>query len=120
MAKPLFQNKIYVKKSRKHGFGVFAGKKIKAGELIEECYFVTSRGGDKTLEDYYFDAKGKDAIMFGYGCIYNHSEDPNADYYINTTRSVARIKAYRDIKKDEEICIDYGVEYFKTRNKKPK
>ena len=59
MKSKLFQNKIFVKKSSMHGYGVFAAKKIRKGEKIEECYILISKGGDKVLEDYYFDAKSK-------------------------------------------------------------
>lgn len=116
MSKKLFHGKIYVKKSKIHGFGVFASKKIRKGELLEECYFLVSRrGGDKALEDYYFDAKGKYATFLGYGPIYNHSEDPNADYNMNMKRRVAVFKADRTIQKDEEITISYGDKWFKSR-----
>lgn len=120
MKRELKRNKIFVKKSRLHGYGVFAAKLIRKGEIIEECYIIISRGGDKKLEDYYFDAKGKYALLTGYGIIYNHSEDPNADYFINTKRRLATIKADRNIRKGEEIFVSYGEKWFSSRGKKPK
>lgn len=120
MSKPLFQNKIYVKKSKTHGFGVFAAKLIKKGDIIEQCYIIVSRGGDKGLEDYYFDANRKYAICFGYGCIYNHSDDPNTDYTISTKRKIATFKANRNIKKGEEILVSYGDKWFSSRGLTPK
>lgn len=118
MKSQLFQNKIIVKKSKTHGYGVFALKTLKKGELIEECYIIVSKGGDKKLEDFYFDVKGKYAIFTGYGIIYNHSEDPNADYFINAKQRFVRFKAARKIKKGEEILISYGDEWFSSRGKK--
>jgi len=120
MKKQLFQNKLIVKKSSLHGYGVFAGKSFKKGELLEECYIITSRGGDKTLEDYYFDVNGKYAIFTGFGVIYNHSQDPNADYIINAKRKLVSIKADRNIRKGEELFISYGDKWFDSRNKKMK
>lgn len=120
MKKKLFQNKIVVKKSSTHGYGVFAEKNLKKGELIEECYVIISRGGDKKLEDYYFDARGRYALLTGYGIIYNHSDDPNADYVIHYKRRIAIIKAARPIRKGEEIFVSYGDEWFITRGIKPK
>ncbi len=111
----LFQNKLLVKKSHIHGYGVFANKKLRKGEKIEECYIIISRGGDRVLEDYYFDAKGKYAIFTGYGSIYNHSEDANADYRINTKKQIATIIAARTIQKGEEIFVSYGDEWFSSR-----
>ena len=115
MKKELFQNKISVKRSRTHGYGVFAGKTIQKGEIIEECYVLITRGKDKALEDYYFDGDGKYALLTGYGIIYNHSDDDNAEYHINVKRRLATIKASRKIKKGEEIFVSYGDEWFKDR-----
>lgn len=116
----LFQNKLIVKKSPLHGFGVFAGKTIRKGEVIETCYIIISKGGDKKLEDYYFDVKGKYAIFTGFGIIYNHSEDPNADYFINSKKLIVTFKAARTIHKGEEIFVSYGDKWFSDRGLKVK
>jgi SET domain-containing protein len=117
MKKQLFQNKLLVKRSPLHGYGVFAQKKINKGELIEECYIIISRkGGDLVLEDFYFDVGGKYGVFTGFGSIYNHSEDPNADYLISVSNKLARIKAMRDIRKGEEIFVSYGDDWFKSRD----
>lgn len=120
MKAKLFQNKVYVKRSSTHGYGVFAGKNFRKGELIEECYIIISKGGDKILEDFYFDAKGKYAVFLGYGSIYNHSDEPNADYTINIKKRLATIKADRTIRKGEELFVSYGEEWFTSRGIKPK
>ena len=120
MKRQLFQNKLLVKKSSLHGYGVFAEKTLKKGEIIEECYMIITRGGDKGLEDFYFDAKGKYAIFTGFGIIYNHSDDPNADYHINTKKRLVTIKAARTIRKGEEICLSYGEDWFSSRGLKVK
>jgi|SRR5579862_3915934 len=116
MKNPLIHNKICVKKSPTHGYGVFATKTIRKGEKIEQCYIIVSRrGGDRALEDYYFDAKGKYAIFTGFGIIYNHSDEPNADYSINMTKRIATIKAAKTIAKGKEIFISYGAKWFSSR-----
>lgn len=116
MATPLFQGKIFVKKSSMHGYGVFAAKSYKKGELIEQCYAIITRGGDKTLEDFYFDAKKrKYALLTGFGSIYNHSDEPNADYTINVHKRLATFKAAKRIAKGEEIFVSYGDEWFSSR-----
>lgn len=120
MKRKLFQNKLIVKKSPLHGYGVFAEKTIKKGEKIEECYIIISKGGDKVLEDFYFDAKGKYAIFTGFGLIYNHADEPNADYIINIKNRVVTIKAQETIRKDEEIFVSYGDEWFSSRGLKAK
>lgn len=120
MKKQLFKNKLVVKKSSLHGYGVFADKKFRKGEIIEECYIIISRGGDRKLVDYYFDVSGKYGIFTGFGIIYNHSEDPNADYFINAKRKLVTFKATKTIHKGEEIYISYGDKWFSSRGKKLK
>jgi len=119
MKSNLFQNKIFVKKTV-IGYGVFAGKTIKKGEKIEECYTIISRGGDKKLEDFYFDADGKYALLLGFGSIYNHSDEPNADYKINAKRRLATIKAQKTIHKGDQIFVFYGDDWFGSRGLRAK
>jgi len=119
MKRKLFQNKLFVMKSTRRGYGVFAGKTLKKGEKIEECYIVLSKGGDRKLEDYYFDAKGKWALFFGFGSIYNHSDEPNAVYRINNKNRIATIKANKKIPKGTEIFISYGDKWFSSRGLEP-
>ena len=120
MKSSVFQKKIIVKKSRLHGYGVFATHNIRKGEKIEACYVLISRGGDKVLQDYYFDAKGKYALFTGFGSIYNHADEPNVDYSINITKRIATFKANKTIRKGEEIFVDYGEKWFKDRGLKLK
>lgn len=120
MKVPLYQNKIYVNRSTMHGYGVFAGKTIRKGAIIEKCYTILSKGGDKTLDNYYFDANGKYAILTGFGIIYNHADEPNADYKINLKTRVTTIIAEKTIRKGEEIFVSYGEEWFTSRRIKSK
>lgn len=120
MKRKLFQNKLVVKKSSLHGYGVYAEKTIKKGEKIEECYMIISKGGDKKLEDYYFDAKGKNALFTGFGIIYNHADEPNATYTLNIKNKIATFKAAKTIRKGEEIFVSYGEDWFKSRGLKAK
>ncbi len=113
----LFQNKIAVKKSSLHGYGVFSEKKIKKGEIIEECYMFIANGKDNKLDNYYFEISNRKFAMFaGYGCIYNHSEAPNATYSVNVKKGIVTFKAKKNIGKGEEIFISYGDEWFSSRN----
>lgn len=120
MKASLFRGKIVVKKSPTHGYGVFAEKTFQKGEKIEECYIIISKGGDKKLEDYYFDVNGKYAIFTGYGIIYNHSDNPNCDYIINEKKRLVTMKASEKIPKGKEIFISYGDEWFSDRGWKSK
>jgi uncharacterized protein len=123
--------KIYVKKiSAKHR-GMFAGVNIRKGEVIERCPVIVIPLKDKELldkthvYDYYFNwgSRNQPAIVLGYGSIYNHSYEPNADYNQDTKNREMVFKAIRDIRKDEEIRTNYNGEpkdqselWFRTKD----
>ncbi|HZZ98804.1 MAG TPA: SET domain-containing protein [Candidatus Saccharimonadia bacterium] len=101
------------------GRGVFAGRDIKKGELIETCPMVVIdkkfvRHLDKTeLQNYYFEW-GDDfehgAIALGFGSLYNHSFAPNAVFKQDFDGKVIRVTALEDIGKGMEITFNYNGE----------
>ena len=112
--------KILVKKSPIHHYGVFAEQMIEKGEIIEECYTLFSSAGiELELEDFYFNADDLSALPLGCGCIYNHSKQPNANYLIDSERSLMVFTANQQIKKGEEIFITYGDDWFGSRRMEP-
>lgn len=115
MANKLVINKLIVKKSPIHGYGVFADTDIQPNEIIEECYTLTLNDNDD-LNNYLFSWKDKFAIPLGFGCIYNHAPQPNAKYTMDENTSLFIVKANRLIKKGEEIFISYGKDWFDCRN----
>lgn len=113
--------KVYVSKSKIHGWGVFAKQKINKDEIIEICPFTEiNLEKDKigsVLSDYRFnypsgsnDNWQKQVVVFGYGSIYNHSDNNNAYWY--SEGDVYIFIAKRDIKEDEEILVYYGDENY--------
>lgn len=110
---------LYVRIIEGKGRGVFANRPFKQGEIIEVApVLVFPRQESEVilstlLGNYTFDVQGRDGIALGYGSLYNHSFEPNADYVISQTAIV--VKAERDIKEDEEITIHYGWENHQYR-----
>jgi SET domain-containing protein len=118
--------KVYIAKSPIHGLGVFANEDISKGEVIEITPLVDMEMApddkSKILFDYRFsyivDGKITKLVMpMGYGCIYNHSNAPNANWRLNVGLDMFEFYSIRDIKKHEEICTSYGnEEYWKARS----
>lgn len=111
------QNGIAVRASEGKGRGVFATKDFKEDDLIEcapiivipekEWPFVSST----MLSDYFFETESDQAaIALGNASLYNHSFEANAEYLVADDRIL--ITAFCDIKKGQEICIDYGWEAY--------
>jgi len=120
MEKLIFNNKIEVRRSPIHGWGVFAKEDIKANEILEETYFLvipTAQGEASSIFiDYRFNFPRVNhkyqVIPFGFACIYNHSNDPNAKWETDEENNIFTFSAVKDIKKDEEICTFYGGENY--------
>jgi len=121
--------KIEVKDSRTHGVGVFAKKSIKKNEVLEEDHFIILKGDwhklPRLMQEYIFgwtkdmpDYKSKAALVFGTGAIYNSSSKPNAEWLTETRKKRFIYYATKNIKAGEEILIDYGEEYWESRDKK--
>ena len=106
---------IEVRQARKKGRGVFARKNIRRGTVIERVPVVVmrvqeifSKAPRTTLADYVFSwGHGKVAFACGYGALYNHSFQPNAEYYASGLQTQVFV-ALRDIKPDEEITVNYN------------
>jgi SET domain-containing protein len=114
--------KIRIGDSPIHGQGVFALVDIKAGEVIERCPYLVIDDDDlaeeNRLNDYLFtspDVATDYLVIMGYGMMYNHSSDANAEWEIDDDNRFVRFSANKDICAGEEIFQDYGEEYWKTR-----
>ena len=109
--------------------GMLASSDIKKGEIIESCptilYPISQRAMmQKTvIKSYYFLWDDEyDAVILGYGSLYNHSYAPNADFWRDYENRTFMVEAWRDIEKGEEVTINYngfpevqdpiGVEYL--------
>jgi len=112
----LFNNKIEVKKSTIHGWGVFAKNFIHAGEILEENAFLiipmNKNESSSLFIDYRFNYprlnSENQVLVFGYSSLYNHSEDPNAKWETDEINKLFIFQAIKDIEKDEEILVYYG------------
>jgi SET domain-containing protein len=109
--------KIYVKESPIHGFGVFALEDINEGEILEECplsLLNMVRGEfSSCMLDHRFNYPKSDewthqAISWGYGSLYNHSNNYNANWMNGENTNTFIFYATKNIKKDEEIFLYYG------------
>jgi uncharacterized protein len=115
----LRNDKVYVARSTIPGLdrGVFADRPLRKGDIVERCPLVIGKdAGAPIIEDYKFMYPGKKtAVALGYGSLYNHSDDPNADWEIRPSLRQIVVRANRAIPKDTEIFIDYGPSWWKTR-----
>lgn len=110
--------KIFISKSPIHGYGIFAKETIKQGELIEECpiFDLNIQYGQMSplFLDYRFNWPqgthewNKQVLAWGYGSLYNHSNEPNAQWKSNLEKETFEFFALKEINPNEEILVYYG------------
>ena len=102
------------------GRGVFANRTFAEGETVEVCPTVEISEGGGDLADYLFEStnEGMFLVVLGFGMLYNHSSDPNLDYFQENDAALAFV-AQRQIDKGEELTISYGDEWWSARGETP-
>ena len=107
---------LYIAHDETKGRCIFTSEEISKGSIIEICPVIILDQNDTTvihktrLHDYYFVwdiEKYTSAIALGYGSLYNHDDNNNAEFEIDLNENVIRIIAQRQINTGEEITLDY-------------
>jgi SET domain-containing protein len=108
---------IVVGASPNKGRGVFASRRIQAGDIIEEAPVIVLPGAEiehlerTVLQDYYF-LWGADeeqaAILLGLCSLCNHSYQPNTVFVPRPETRTIRFVALHDIEAGEEITTNYN------------
>jgi SET domain-containing protein len=107
----------------RHGRGVFATRAFAKGEAVETCPTLELHGDNVAgrLGDYVFgSAESEDNVVLplGYGMLYNHSYDANCEYVQDGPDAITYLTT-RDVAAGEELTIDYGEEWWATRDLEP-
>ncbi|MGN7720951.1 SET domain-containing protein [Chitinophaga sp. 22620] len=108
---------LYIQKTKEKGRGVFTNEPIPAGTVIEVSPVLVLSNSDtgivdKTkLHNYIFlwgVRETRSCIALGFCSIYNHAYEPNCEYEMDFDAETMAIKTRRDIKKGEELSINYN------------
>lgn len=102
--------------SKVHQRGVFATQNIKRGDLIELIPIVINIKDDdisitSILNHYIFEKNGIKVLLLGYGSLYNHNINNNAEWSLYN-ENMAILYATKDIYEGDEIFVNYGKEFI--------
>lgn len=105
------------------GFGVFSNENIKKGNIVEVCYSLKLKKSElqHPNNDYlfYYNPTDEHYFPFGYGSIYNHSDNPNLHWDLTwPEKGIIEFFSIKDIKIGEELTHNYGKIYWQSRQKK--
>lgn len=120
---PFQKSDIEIKPSPIHRYGVFAKKDIAPNNLIEECPMIllnkleTGHLNAITTKTFTWDDNTR-ALALGYGSMYNHAKQPNAEYIVDHQNQTIKFTASDYIPAGTEILIDYGSNYWAAYNKR--
>lgn len=107
---------LFIVNEASKGRGVFTSEDISKGSIIEICHVIILNKEDTRmihethLHDYYFVwdiVKKTSALALGYGSLYNHDDNNNAEFELDLVEKVIRIIAQKQISSGEEITLDY-------------
>lgn len=119
LPKVFISDSLELKQSEIHRWGIFAKNSIPKDTLIESAPILIFHESTLThlfelnetrhvLQDYPFIWKdGCVCIAFGWGSMYNHSNENNAHWRPNYEYETIEFRTKKDIKPGEEITVKY-------------
>lgn len=108
---------LYIKSSPKRGKGIFTKEFIPKRTIIEIAEVIvipikeTKHILKTGMSSYVFkwgNSCRKIGVALGYASLYNHSYNSNAQYYPDFKNNTLTIKTVRDIKRNEELFVNYN------------
>ena len=108
---------LYIMQVEEKGRGVFSDTKITQGSPVENSPILLIYAFDTPLVEktnlinfIYNWKNGETAIGLGFASLYNHSNNPNAEFIKNFETQMIEIRALKDLEENEEITIDYRLD----------
>lgn len=116
---PFKSNKICVRRSPVHRWGVFALEPIKKFELLEESPYIAISFAEvstaPSCEPYTYWLEDESSLIgMGYAGLYNHGFESNVDYQVDKVSELIRHYAIKDINAGEELLLNYGKDNAKS------
>jgi SET domain-containing protein len=101
-------------RKNKRGRGLYAGRAFRKRELVIENHVLIfpNKGASprSVIHKYTFEWVDDEtsALALGLGSLINHSYDPNVIYLFRWREKTIRFVSLRDIRKGEEILMNYN------------
>jgi SET domain-containing protein len=124
--------KISVRRSSLHGWGVFADEVILPNEMVEvapgvllqqsflnACHYVATAEGmppEEIMLDQYGIGwtDGRAFFPLGWVGLYNHSDNPSAEF-VYVSDELVGIRSLKEISPDQEITVNYGDHWWRQK-----
>lgn len=114
---PFIDKRLYLRKTDL-GYGIFTEEEIEENKFIEIAPVIICEKEIvkfTNLSNYIISWNGKVGVPLGWTMLYNHSDKNSCDFSSNYYENLLAIITNRKIKKDEQITVNYGSAWFKSR-----
>lgn len=100
------------------GYAVFSNDSIKSGTFVEMAPVIVCDPSinDKNILKYVMSWNNNLAIPLGWTGLYNHSDNNSCEFLTNIHHNLLAVVTLRDIKPNEQLTVNYGPEWFSSRN----
>lgn len=114
---PFVDQRLKVGWSEEFGYGVFAKEHISKGEFVEIApVVILDDMPEGDLARYVIAWNGRLAVSLGWTMLYNHSDQNSCVYSSNFHEGLLGIMTAREILPGEQLTVDYGPDWFSSRN----
>jgi len=116
---PFIDNRLSIVWFEDVGLGVVANSNIEAGIFVEVAPVVVcennSIASDQEVFKYVLAWGDKLALPMGWTMFYNHSDNNNCEFSTNIHDGLLAIMTIREVKKGEQMTVNYGPHWFSSR-----
>lgn len=114
---PFIDKRLHIK-STDLGYGIFTNDFIESGTFVEMAPVIICSEPlvDQNIFKYVLAWDNNNlAIPLGWTGLYNHSDNNSCEFSTNWQYGLLAVITLRDIKKDEQLTVSYGSEWFSSR-----
>jgi SET domain-containing protein len=115
---PFIDKRLIMGWTEELGYGVYAQESIEANKFIEISPVVVCDNDVfkfENLSKYMISWNNKVAVPLGWTMLYNHSDKNCSDFSCNYYENLLAIVTNREIKKGEQVTVNYGPLWFSSR-----
>jgi hypothetical protein len=117
---PFIDKRLEFRWEEKTGYGIYASDDIPKSIFVEiapvKIIDPELMNLDENINIYVIGWGDKVALSFGWTMMYNHSDNNSCEFSCNIHDNLLAIITVRDIMKGEQLTVNYGPEWFSSRN----
>lgn len=116
---PFLDSRLFMKWTKEFGHGVFTRENIPNNTFVEIAPVVVFDPKEvidgSEVMNYVVSWETNLAIPLGWTMVYNHSDESNCVFSMNSCEKLMAIVTIKEIKANEQLTVNYGPDWFSSR-----